>query len=620
MNHNSLWRYVVIIALTVLGVIYALPNIYGDDYAIQLSPRNPVPIQAGFTEQVKQALHKNNVQFINASRQSRSITILFPHADDQIKGQDVLQAAFGKDYAVALNLISRTPAWLRALGASPMRLGLDLRGGVHFLLYVDVPSMLKQRFKQDTHAISSELRNASIRYSGIRAIGGQRVEVTFNTVAEFAKGQALLEKQMTDYRFASSEKNPLILTAQMKEKSLQDLQQYAVTQNITTLNNRINDLGVAEPVIQQQGREYISVDLPGIQDMARAKAMIGKVATIRLQLVDVENDAQQAAQTGIVPFGDTLYQFEGRPYLLKNTVILSGQAITNAASTVGENGRPAVSVQTTGSEVANFYRVTGNNIGRPIAGLYVETKTRKQIVDGKLKLSTYQDTRIINVATIMAALSDFNITGLSSQLEAKDLALMLRSGAYTAPVSYAQERSVGPSLGKANIDKGVLSCEVGSLMVILFMTLYYRVFGLVANFALILNVVFVVAVMSILGATMTLPGIAGVVLTVGMAVDANVLINERIREELRLGLPIQSAIRAGYDRAFSTIVDANLTTLIVALVLFALGTGSVQGFAVTLSIGLVTSMITAIFFTRTIVNMIYGHKTGGHLSIGIKVD
>jgi len=366
--------------------------------------------------------------------------------------------------------------------------------------------------------------------------------------------------------------------------------------------------------------------LPGIQDTARAKAMIGTVATVRLQLVDMQNDAQQAAVSGIVPAGDTLYYFNtkagvrGRPYLLKNDIALSGRSISSAVATVDPNsGLPAVSVSTSGSEVSRFYRITAQNIGKLLAVVYVETKTKQVKVDGKIKRVSYPQAQLINVATIQSALSDFDITGLAQQ-EARDLALQLRSGAYTAPVSYASEQMIGPSLGKANIRNGVMSCLVGSLLVIVFMALYYRLFGLVANMALILNVVFVVAIMSLIGATMTLPGIAGIVLTVGMAVDANVLINERVREELRLGLSPQAAIHAGYERAFSTIVDANVTTLIVALILYALGTGSVQGFAVTLIIGLLTSMVTAIFFTRAVINLIYGRlRQIKRLSIGIHV-
>lgn len=630
MNRYPLWKYILILVLIGLGVIYALPNLYGEDYAIQLSrkasftaasPSNASDMSAS----IRTSLQDANVPFISIhSAKPGTFLIRFKESEQQNKARDVLQADFGKTFSVALNLAPKTPAWLLDLGAQPMRLGLDLRGGVHFLLYVNTPAMLKDRFQQDVHKIGQSLRDESIRYTGISQQAGKTITVGFRNAEDMDKSLTILSKDLNDYEIKADKKNNQLVFS-MGEKQLNDLRQYALTQNIVTLRNKVNALGVAEPVIQQQGADHISVDLPGIQDTARAKAMIGTVATVRLQLVDMKNDPQQAAISGIVPAGDTLYYMSSgpnqvkMPYLLKNDIALSGRSITSATATIDQNsGRPAVSVSTSGSEVSRFYRITSQNIGKLLAVVYVETKTKQIKVDGKIKRMSYPQAHLINVATIQSALSNFDITGLSQQ-EAKDLALQLRSGAYTAPVSYASEQMIGPSLGKANIRNGVMSCVVGSLLVILFMALYYRLFGLVANMALILNVVFVVAVMSLIGATMTLPGIAGIVLTVGMAVDANVLINERIREELRLGMSPQAAIHAGYERAFATIVDANVTTLIVALILYALGTGSVQGFAVTLIIGLVTSMITAIFFTRSVINLIYGSRQVTQLSIGIKV-
>ena len=630
MNRYPLWKYILILVLIGLGVIYALPNLYGEDYAIQLSrkasftaanPSNASDMSAS----IRTSLQDANVPFISIhSAKPGTFLIRFKESEQQNKARDVLQADFGKTFSVALNLAPKTPAWLLDLGAQPMRLGLDLRGGVHFLLYVNTPAMLKDRFQQDVHKIGQSLRDESIRYTGISQQAGKTITVGFRNAEDMNKSLTILSKDLNDYEIKADKKNNQLVFS-MGEKQLNDLRQYALTQNIVTLRNKVNALGVAEPVIQQQGADHISVDLPGIQDTARAKAMIGTVATVRLQLVDMKNDPQQAAISGIVPAGDTLYYMSSgpnqvkTPYLLKNDIALSGRSITSATATIDQNsGRPAVSVSTSGSEVSRFYRITSQNIGKLLAVVYVETKTKQIKVDGKIKRMSYPQAHLINVATIQSALSNFDITGLSQQ-EAKDLALQLRSGAYTAPVSYASEQMIGPSLGKANIRNGVMSCVVGSLLVILFMALYYRLFGLVANIALILNVVFVVAVMSLIGATMTLPGIAGIVLTVGMAVDANVLINERIREELRLGMSPQAAIHAGYERAFATIVDANVTTLIVALILYALGTGSVQGFAVTLIIGLVTSMITAIFFTRSVINLIYGSRQVTQLSIGIKV-
>jgi preprotein translocase subunit SecD len=630
MNEYPTWRYVLIIAMVVLGFLYALPNIYGDDYAIQLTSRNSAGIPSGFVTQLKAAMTKQQVGFtsvVSAAPKSQSILIRFSDAAEQTKAKDLLEALYKKNYAVALNLAPRTPKWLQAIGANPMRLGLDLRGGVHFLLEVDTAKMLKDRFTQDVHSFGSKLQSESIRYSGITPKQGKMIIIDFSNQTSLNQALKLLQKNYPTYTFTTNtQPGNLQIEAMMQPQALKQLKQYAMQQNITILRKKVNMLGVSEPTIQQQGQNQISVSLPGIQDTARAKNIIGKMATVRLQLADGNvgsTKAQQAASTGIIPLGDTLYYYQGQPLLLKNEVVLSGSAITNASSGVDRNGQPSVNVTTSGPEVPNFQAITGKNINKGLAIVYVETKTDKKLVNGKVKVRSYQQSKVISVASINQALAySFQISGGDmTTAYTKDLAFSLRSGSYVAPVHYAMSSLVGPSLGKENIRHGVLSCAVGSLFVILFMAFYYRGFGLIANIALILNVVFVVAVMSILGATMTLPGIAGIVLTVGMAVDANVLINERIREELRLGMTPQAAIKAGYERAFATIVDANVTTLIVAMILFALGSGSVQGFAVTLSIGLVTSMITAIFFTRAIVNKVYGNRKNlRHLSIGIKAQ
>lgn len=622
MNRYPLWRYILIIIMIAVGVIYALPNLYGDNYAIQMQSRQDQPITSAFATEVSGLLKQHSIPFISVKPEEKDLLIRFNLGSEQSQARDLLQAAFGKKYSVALNLAPRTPQWLQRLGATPMHLGLDLRGGIHFLLYVNIPAMLKERIKQDTHGIANALREKNIRYTGLTQVPGKSISVKFKSIADLKKANSLLSTDYSDYDVATNtDNNTFSATLSFNPKALVNISQNAIAQNITTLRTKVNELGVSEPVIRQQGKNHISVDLPGIQDTARAQQMIGKMATIKLLLVDQNNDAQQAAASGIVPFGDTLYTGpNGAPILLKNDVVLDGRSITGATSILDQQyGRPAVSVQTSGAQVARFYRITGENVGKPMATVLVETKTSKKLVDGKVVYKTMPVSKVVNVATIQTALSNFVITGLSSTVEANDLALQLRSGAYSAPVVYAQTQIVGPSLGAANIRHGVLSCAIGSLLVIIFMMLYYRLFGVIANGALILNVVFVVAVMSILGATMTLPGIAGIVLTVGMAVDANVLINERIREELRLGMSPQAAIFAGYERAFSTIVDANVTTLIVAVILFSLGTGPVKGFAITLAIGLVTSMITAIFFTRAVVNLIYGGRSVKHLSIGIKL-
>jgi preprotein translocase subunit SecD len=622
MNRLPLWRYILIVVLIVLGVIYAAPVLYGEDPAIQITTKNGEALPAQIRAQATQALSQASVKFAAVAEESPStLLIRFSDTEAQLKAQDILQAAVGNDYAVALNLAPRTPKWLQALGAKPMHLGLDLRGGIHFLMEVDVDAMLKERLNADVHAAITQLRAADIRYTSITSAPNGEIRVKFLNPAEQEKGINFLQKNLSDYQF--SFKNDEVI-GEMKKEVFNQIKEDAVQQNIVTLRNRVNELGVSEPIVTQQGQNQISVDLPGIQDTARAKDMIGKVATVRFQLVDTDHDAAAVAASGEVPFGSTLYQgkqvYNGMPVLLKNQVILRGSSILNATTIIGDDGRAAVSIRAGGGGVSYFTKETAANIGKPLATVYVETQTTKQIVNGKVVTSQRQVEKVISIATIQQALANqFEISGLESPTYAKNLALLLRSGAYAAPVRFVQERLVGPSLGQDNIRMGVLSCKIAALLVIIFMAIYYRVFGLIADLALILNIIFVIAIMSILGATLTLPGLAALVLTVGMAVDANVLINERIREELRNGVSPLASIRAGYDRAFSTIVDANVTTLIVAIVLFALGTGPVQGFAVILTIGLITSMVTAIFFTRTIVHLVYGHRNVKQLSIGIKV-
>lgn len=616
MNQYPLWRYILLAVLIIIGMIYALPNLYGEDPAIQITTKNSSPLNAQVIPRVASGLKSQNILYKSIKKTGNNILVRFLDTEMQLRAQDIISAILGDNYSVALNLAPRTPKWLQPIGAYPMKLGLDLRGGIHFLLNVDVSATVKLRETSDIHTMSIDLRGAQIRYSGIKR---QKTGIVINFRYQSARDQALklLEKNFPEYIFKVQN---LSVIGSFSKQAIVRTQQNAVSQIMATLRNRVNELGVAEPVIQQQGATNISVDLPGIQDTARAKDLIGKVATIRLQLQDVEHDAVAVARFGVVPFGSKLYTYEGHPVLLKNQIVLKGTSIISASSRIGENGQPEVMVRVSGGEVSSFNHITAENIGKPMATVYVETKTTHKIVDGKVVVQRHQVERVINVAVIQSALgNNFQITGLESMQAAKNLALLLRSGAYPVPVSYIQERVVGPSLGKENIRMGELSTLIGSVVVILFMVFYYRGFGLIADMALILNIIFIVAILSLLGATLTLPGIAGIVLTVGMAVDANVLINERIREELRNGMSPQAAIYAGYNRAFSTIVDANVTTLIVMVVLFALGSGPVQGFAVTTTIGLLCSMVTAIFFTRAVVNLIYGRRNVRHLSIGIKI-
>lgn len=638
MSDTPLWRKIVILVLIVLGVIYALPNLYGDDTAIQISAKGTATLDTAVQAKVRSLLTHHNISIIGVSHAGDNLLFRLPPSK-QALAQELVQADLGSQYVVALNLAPKTPDWLRALGAVPMKLGLDLRGGIHFLMQVNTNAMLKQRLEGDIHTITNELREKMLRYSAIIPDGETGITLQFRDAPTRNQAYDLLSNQPSfyqSYTFSKSQtgsiyrlKATLIPAAVTKDKV------YAVQQNLNTLRQRINQLGVSEPVISQQGEDQISVDLPGIQDTARAKEMIGKVATLRIQFVDQKHDPIEAAKTGIIPFGDTLYpvpagmyQYQGQPsayVLLKNQIILTGKSITSAEAGLDpQKGEPSVNVTVAGSDVSFFNEITAKNYLKLMATVYVETVPVKTLVNGQVKTTYKQNTKIISIATQASPTglpSRFQISGAMSMAEAQNLAFLLRSGAYVAPLSFVQEQVVGPSLGARNIEMGVLSCEIGMLLVIVFMAFYYRVFGLIADVALILNVIFVVAIQSVLGFTMTLPGIAALVLTVGMAVDANVLIDERIREELRLGMSPLAAIRAGYDRAFTTIVDANVTTLIVAVVLFCLGTGPVKGFAVTLTIGILTSMVTAIFFTRSFVDMVYGRKQ--HLksiSIGIKVE
>lgn len=614
MNQYPLWRYILLAVLMMWGVLYAIPNLYGDYPALQISNKN-APISPDLSQKITQVLQEHSIPYGTVKTEKTGLVIAFSNTPEQLQAQDILKADLGTDYVVAANLIPKTPAWLQAIGANPMHLGLDLRGGIHFLLAVDVDAMLEAHVNGDLHSMADQLRHERIRYAGMHLLPDRGLSIQFRNAEDRDAAADFLHRSFPDYTMTETENN--VLDFKLGEESIVKITNYAIEQNMTTLRNRVNALGVVESVVQRQGIDHISVDLPGIQDAARAKDMIGKVATIRLQLVDVDHDAESASH-GLLPFGSHLYHYQNRPVLLKDQVVLKGESIINATPSMDQNGRPAVSIRLNGSGTELFNRITAANVGKPLSVVYVESVEEKQRVDGKEVITHQPVESLISIATIQTALgNNFEITGLDSDQYAKNLALLLRSGAYSAPVSFVEERLVGPSLGAANIHQGVMSTLIGSLVVILFMAIYYRVFGLIADMALLLNIVFIMAILSVLGATLTLPGIAGIVLTVGMAVDANVLINERIREELRNGMSVQGSIAAGYQRAFATIVDANVTTLIVAVILFALGSGSVQNFAVTLIVGLLTSMVTAIFFTRGLVNLIYGGRNIKKISIGI---
>lgn len=621
LNRYPLWRYILLIAIVLLGILYALPNVFRDDPSVQLSARNGNNLDPAVITQVQTALQQAQIstQGIDSSNPEQ-LVVLFQSLDDQLKAKDALQAALGSNYSIAVNMATTAPKWLLALGAQPMKLGLDLRGGVHFLLQVDVNSVITQQEKGDIRAIALALRNGNIRYSGIRPQQDASLYIMFPTRDAMNQAQGLIERQFPNYSAQTSQSgSDYYVTARLTPAALTQLRDYIMSQTITVLNNRVNALGVAEAMVARQGLDQISVDLPGVQDTAQASQILGGNATLEMHLVD-QNADLSAATHGIVPLGSKLYYMDnGQPIVLYNQVILTGDAITNATAGFDQNGAAAVDIRATGSQVPEFHRITGENIGKQMGIVLINVDTLPQNINGKIVNVQKRTETVINAATIQSALpGSFQVTGLSSPQMSKNLAIQLRSGTTPANLIPVQERVVGPSLGESNIHHGLVSIIAGFILIVVFMTFYYRVFGLIANMALLLNLVLIVALMSLIGFTLSLPGMAGVVLTLGMAIDANVLIFERVREELRNGVTVQAAIHAGYDRAFATIVDANVSTLIVAVVLFALASAAIQAFAITLIIGLLTSMTTSIMGTRAIVNLLYGSKNVKRLPIGIK--
>lgn len=617
LNRYPLWKYLMVFFAIITAALYALPNIYGEDPAIQVTGARGASVDMSTLDAVTKALDKEHLSHKSIALENGSILVRFNDTDTQISARDIISEALGQDKIVALNLAPATPDWLEAIGASPLKLGLDLRGGVHFLMEVDMDAAMEKLVGQQEEAFRSELREAKIRYRAIRPSGTEGVEVLLRNEEQLAEAKAMLEKNHPDMNFVDSDSNGrYALIATFTEQRLQEIRNYAVEQNITILRNRVNELGVAEPLVQRQGASRIVVELPGVQDTARAKEILGATATLEFREVDDKADLSAAAN-GRAPAGSEIkMDRDGRPVVLKKRVILGGQSITDASSSVDEYGRPQVNISLDSEGGNKMSAFSKKNIGKLMATVFAEYKdSGRRTPEGKVILDKHEE--VINQATIQSALGrNFRITGIDSAAEAHNLALLLRAGALIAPISIVEERTIGPSMGQQNIDMGIQACIWGMVAVMLFTLLYYRGFGLIANIALMANLVLIIGVMSMIpGATMTLPGIAGIVLTVGMAVDANVLIFERIREELRDGRSPQQAIHQGYANAFSTIADANITTLITAIILFAVGTGAVKGFAVTLSIGILTSMFTAIVGTRCIVNLIYGGKRVDKLSI-----
>ncbi|WP_159738622.1 protein translocase subunit SecD [Vibrio atypicus] len=617
LNRYPLWKYLMVVFTIAIAALYALPNIYGEDPAIQVTGARGASVDMSTLDSVTKALDKQGLSHKSIALENGSILVRFNDTDTQISARDVISESLGKDKIVALNLAPATPDWLESIGAAPMKLGLDLRGGVHFLMEVDMDAAMEKLVGQQEEAFRSELREEKIRYRAIRPSGKGAVEVLLRNEEQLADAQRILERNHPDMIFVDSDSDGrFVLTASFTEQRLTEIRNYAVEQNITILRNRVNELGVAEPLVQRQGASRIVVELPGVQDTARAKEILGATATLEFREVDASADLAAAAAGRVPPGSEIKQDRDGRPVVLKKRVILGGSSITDASSSVDEYGRPQVNISLDsegGNKMSAFSR---QNIGKLMATVFAEYKdSGRRTPEGRVILNKHEE--VINQATIQSALGrNFRITGIDSAAEAHNLALLLRAGALIAPISIVEERTIGPSMGQQNIDMGIQAMIWGMVAVMLFTLVYYRKFGLIANMALMANLVLIIGVMSMIpGATMTLPGIAGIVLTVGMAVDANVLIFERIREELRDGRSPQQAIHQGYANAFSTIADANITTLITAIILFAVGTGAIKGFAVTLSIGILTSMFTAIVGTRCIVNLAYGGKRINKLSI-----
>ncbi|GAB3670148.1 protein translocase subunit SecD [Salinisphaera aquimarina] len=609
MNRYPLWKYLLLLAVLAVGVLYALPNLYGEKPAVQVSQASGDAATPALVQRVQRTLDDADVSPIEVTLEDGRLLALYDGAETQLKAAGVLKRQLGDDFTVALNLAPSTPDWLRSVGAEPMALGLDLRGGVHFLLEVDMETVFNETYDRYARDIPRFLREQSLRYSRASR-EGDAVRLVFPNEQVMDEAQSALGSEFSVLQFKAAPNAQNTLLATLTETEAKRITDFALQQNLTTLRNRVNELGVAEPLVQRQGDSRIVVELPGVQDTAEAKRLLGKTATLEYRLVAQGKDAQAAKRSGNVPAGTELYETrDGQPILLDQDVIASGDQLVDASSGFDQqSGSPAVFVTLDGQAASKMFDVTSAHVGDPMAVLFIENKVDTSYVDGKEVRTRKKVEQVISVASIRSAFGKrFQTTGLERG-EAHDLALLLRAGALAAPVNIVEERTIGPSLGADNIAQGRLAVIVGFLLVVVFMVVYYRGFGLFANAALFMNLVLIVALLSLLQATLTLPGIAGIVLTIGMAVDANVLIFERIREELDAGNTPQSAIKSGYDKAFSSIADANITTLIAAVVLFGFGTGPIKGFAITLSLGIITSMFTAIVGTRAIANLVYGRK------------
>ena len=618
MNKNPFWKYILLVAILVPAILFALPNIYDNDPGIQVKGLRGQAVNENTLSTIESVLSNAGIQAKGIDLGSDSLKVRFANESQQQQAKDLIRDTLGESYSSALASMSTSPNWLAGMGAIPMYLGLDLRGGVHFLIQVDWQDAVNKRMPSIKREIQTLLRKEKVRSAGSTVLPGQGVEIKFRSDDERNEAFKNIIANFQELELTPVDRgDTFYLKALVTETAIDEIKRSAIQKNMVALRNRIDELGVAEPVLQQQGLDRIVVQLPGVQDPVKAREILGNTATLEVYLVDEKN--QGRAGRGTPPVGSKLYNFrDGQPILLKKRLVYSGDCVVDATSGFEhQTGGPIVNI-TLDARCAEINRkVTGENLQKQMAIVYAETNTKIEIdTDGKQTPITTKTEEVLTAPTIQDVLgSRFQISGLDSSAEAQSLALTLRAGSLNTPIFIVEERTIGPSLGKANIEKGFKSVLYGFIAVLIFMVVYYRMFGSVASIALIVNLIVIVAVLSLFQATLTLPGVAGIVLTVGMAVDANVLIFERIREEIRAGAQPQAAIHSGYDRAFSTIIDANITTLIAALVLFNFGTGPIKGFAITLSIGILTSMFTAIFLTRVLVNWLYGGKKLSKLPI-----
>lgn len=611
-NKFPLWKNLLVIAIVLFGIIYSIPNLFGEDPAIQINATKGASVTQGDADRVLAKIKELGITPKSSELKDDQFVVRFNSEEDEFKAREEAQELLGERFIVAMNLLPSTPKILSAIGAEPLKLGLDLRGGVHFLMEIDMDEALAKSSQQYVQDIKSELQKQKIHYSSVTLGDEQVITTAFRTEKERDDAIDYLRTHHNDLIFTSdADGQKFLIKARITENRLAELKTYAVDQNINIIRNRVNELGVAEPLVQRQGSDRIIVELPGIQDTARAKEILGATATLEFRMVDDAGDIESAAKGSVSANSEVFQNEEGRPVVLRKKVILTGDHIQDANAGVDEYGRPQVNIKLDGAGGNRMMDETRDNIGKPMATLFIEYKPTKEVgAGGKHKFKKVSV--VANVATIQSTLgSNFRITGIGNAKEARNLALILRAGALIAPIQIVEERTIGPSLGKQNIESGLHAMELGLALILVFMAIYYRWFGVIADLALIMNLFLLVGMMSIIpGAVMTLPGIAGIVLTLGMAVDANVLIFERIREELEQGRSPQQAIELGFGRAFITIMDSNLTSLITAAVLFCLGTGAVKGFAIVLMIGIASSLFTAITASRALVNVIWGGKAG----------